>query len=88
MIFMCPNCQGALNVDGDCGCGYEECRDVGKRAKAVGRELSPEEVRITRWRLGRGDPAELVEQVEYLSQELWLLQKKVKGLLIRGTKYK
>ena len=84
----CPKCINILDEDGNCRCGYEECRDVSKRAKAHGRELTPEEVRITRWRLGRGDQADLIQQVEYLSYELWLLQEKVRGLLIKGTKFK
>jgi hypothetical protein len=52
-----------------------------KRDKAHGRELTPEEARQVRWRLGVEDKPASVEalqlQVEYLSHHLWLVQEEL-----------
>lgn len=76
----CPKCNGYLNMDGDCQCGYEECRDIDKRAKAHGVELTPEETRQIKWRLGHGEATDLIKQVEYLSHEVWLLKERTRGI--------
>lgn len=29
-MVKCPDCNEPLDIDGNCRCGYEECRDLGK----------------------------------------------------------